>query len=160
MNTQPSKSLQQLKNEAIIISYLAITKITKQIISSIPQEMLRYIIELDCKAYENIKPKIHELVSPIFYLCLRDSKAGYIIHFGYDINKDFHIYTNQFIRTIFKLTMAQYTNVDIEDCIQTDSIITDISGLFDELQYKHPSCPYKLVKHKAIGVKRKILSVA
>jgi hypothetical protein len=160
MNTQPSKSFQELKNDAVVTSYLAITKITKQIISSIPQEILRYMIELDCKAYTDIKPKIHELVSPIFYLCLRDSKMGYIIHFGYDTNKDFHTYTNQFIRAIFKLTMSQYTNVNIEDCIQTDSIITDISGLFDEFQWKHQSYPYKLVKYKPSTVKRKILSVA
>ncbi|MBW4890121.1 hypothetical protein KXQ82_10360 [Mucilaginibacter sp. HMF5004] len=160
MNTQPSKSFQELKNEAVVTSYLAITKITKQIISSIPQEALRYMIEIDRKAFESIKPKIHELVSPIFYLCLRDSKMGYLIHFGYDTNRDFHVFTNQFIRAVFKLTMAQYTNVDIEDCIQTDSIITDISGLFDELQFKHPSYPCKLVKYKPSAVKRKILSVA
>jgi hypothetical protein len=160
MNTQTESTFEQARNRAVMTSYLAISKIVKQLIAALPQDILRYIIELDSKAFPGISPKLHELTSPIFYLCLRERNGLLMIHFGCDMSEQFASSTNQFIRTIYKLTMAQYTEVDIEDCVQTDSIITDTCGLFDELQWKHPSYPYKTIKYKSITGKRKILSVA
>lgn len=160
MNTQTETTFEQAGNRAVMTSYLAISKIVKQLIASLPQDILRYIVELDCKTYPAISPKLHELTSPIFYLCLRECKGHLRIHFGCDMNEQFAAYTNQFIRAIYKLTMAQYTEVDIEDCVQTDSIVTDTCGLFDEMQHKRPTYPYKVVKYKSITGKRKILSVA
>jgi hypothetical protein len=160
MNTQTEPTFEEARNRAVMTSYLAISKIVKQLIAALPQDILRYIVELDSKAFPGISPKLHELVSPIFYLCLRESNGLLMIHFGCDMSEQFASSTNQFIRAVYKLTMAQYTEVDIEDCVQTDSIITDTSGLFDLLQWKHPSYPYKIIKYKSITGKRKILSVA
>jgi hypothetical protein len=160
MNIQQLSTPEQARNNAVLSSYLAISKVTKQIIASIPQDILRFIVELDCKAYPNLSPKIHELVSPMLYLCLREANGLYVIHFGVDTNTEFAVHTNNFIRSIYKLTMAQYTSVNIESCIQNDSIITDTCGLFDEMQHKRPSYPYRAIKYKSLDGKRKLDTVA
>jgi hypothetical protein len=160
MNIQQATTPEQARNNAVLTSYLAISKVMKQIIASIPQDILRYIVELDSKAYPSIFPKLNEIVSPILYLCLRDRNGLYYIHFGVDSHAQFQEFANQFIRTVYKLTMVQYTNVDIELCVQNDSIVTDTCGLFDELQYKRPNYPYKAIKYRAPNGKRKPLVIS
>jgi hypothetical protein len=158
--TQPlTKDSLSSRNKAVSSSYLLIFKVAKQLLSTLPQELLRYYIERSNTNKLQVQ-NLHEFISPLFYLCLRDDDTGYIIHFGFDPSKEFANITGQFIRVIYKLTMQDYTAVNIEDCISPDSIITNTAHMFDYTHWLHPNLPTDVIKYKPSQVKRKVLSVA
>lgn len=160
MKPQTSINQLEMRNKAVIASYLLIVKSTKQLIAKLPQELLRHTIELDSKDYPEIQPKLHELITPLCYLCLREDTDRYVIQFGFDQSIEFAHFTGAFVRLIYKLTMRQVTAVDIEDCIVHYSITTDTSFLIDEVQWKHPCYPVDIIAHKPAKSSRKMLSVA
>jgi hypothetical protein len=150
MQQQLTKIELNAQNKSVSASYLLITKVTKQLISTLPEELLRHAIEIDGTSKISIRPKLHELITPLTYLCLKELNGAYKIHFGFDQNKEFAHITGQFVRVVYKLTMRDHTNIDIEDCVQVDSIITDTAGLIDFTQWKHPSLPVKVIKYQKV----------
>lgn len=160
MNPQTKLTPLEERNRAVIASYLLMTKTTKQLIATLEQEVLRHTLEIDCKDFSGMAPKLHEFISTLLYLCLRDSEKGYIVHFGFDQSNEFTDVTQQFVRLIYRLTMKEVTSVNIEDAVQNHSIITDTSGLIDYMQWKHPSLPMRVIKHKPTNKQKQLLTVA
>jgi hypothetical protein len=160
MNPKTTLSAQEERNRAVIASYLLIIKATKQLLSTLEQQQLRHAYEVDYKGYNHMKPTLDEFISPLCYLCLREVDGAYSIHFGFDKDAEYAAFVKPFIRMIYKLTMKDYTSVDIEDCIEAYSIITDISGLIDLTEWKHPDWPVKVIKHKPTSKQiKQVLSV-
>jgi hypothetical protein len=122
-------------NDTIYCAYLTIVNYSKKLISSIPEEPLRQILEKTNNSSIKINSVIHELISPLVYLRLDCSKKGaYQIHYGYeqtDIYIKHYPVTSAFIRSIYRYTDKKNTVIDIEDCIHTDWVITNCAELFE-----------------------------
>jgi len=150
--TKIAPTLEQ-RNAAVKAVFLAIMQETKELIATLPQFLLRHCIEMEDTPHPN--SKAFKFITPLTYLCLRDSDKGLLIQFGFDTSYEYIELTSKFVRLIYKLTMVERTRLNIEDCVSSHCIITDTSYLFDEMEWKHPDTPVHIIAHKPATTPRK-----
>lgn len=91
---------------------------------------------------------VHELINPLLYLRLECSTAKiYTIHYGYEQSElvsQYYPITSAFIRSIYRYTSKENTSVDIENCVQTDWIITNCAELFEYIMDRNKFHQYSV----------------
>ena len=161
------KSLQKssLYNEAVQRAYWHVLKRAKQLLATIEQDELRFILERTDKSIPKVGTIVHEIVSPVLYLRLEcHSDTIMAIHFGIEqITHVGHLseITSMFLRTLFKYTSKELTNINIEQRVQTDWFINSCSAMYEyvELRNKYhifKKLPYRVLAHQ----KKQVLSAA
>jgi len=148
-------------NKSVKEAYLKILKGAKQLLST------TFRHELRCALCRSNKPgtmvnTIDELVNPIIYLSLEcNDGERYSIHFGFEQFKEeceYSIITAKFVRLLYKHTSVEHTTVNIEDCINTEYVITDCSALYEAVEDSHHK-KHKLIviPYKPAAEKRKLM---
>jgi len=146
-------------NEAVKRAYFKILKGSKLLLSTIYQHELR------CTLCRSNKPgtmvnTIDELVNPLLYLSLEcNDGERYSIHFGFELFKhecEYSVVTSKFVRLLYKLTSTEHTTINIEDCVNTEYVITDCSALFEAVEDSNNK-QHKLtvIQYKPAAIKRK-----
>ncbi|MGN6396559.1 MAG: hypothetical protein ACTHMI_13405 [Mucilaginibacter sp.] len=149
-------------NKAVQKAFNQILNEAKAMLSKIERRELR------CTLFREIKPAtrnmpVYEFINPLFYLKLScENDERFAIHYGFECGNAGHEFSNQtalFTRAIYRFTAKECTEIDIEDCVQTDWVITECSALFE---YKEDSANYQfsLLKQEPGVKKRKALKVA
>lgn len=149
-------------NKAVRKAFNQILNETKAMLIKIEREELRYTLFREIKPATRNMP-VFEFISPLFYLklsCENDEK--FAIHYGFECGNTGHEFSSQtalFTRAIYRFTSNAQTSVNIEDCVQTDWVITDCSSLYE---YKEDSANYQfaLLKYKPATNRRKAMMVA
>jgi hypothetical protein len=160
-NLQLTKSSSTF-NECVLKAYTQILKQAKALLATIEEEPLRYTLIRQEKPIPGAI--IHELVNPLLYLrleCHQDNE--YSIHYGFELSPVFGPYyklTSSFVRTLYKLTMANESSTNIEESLRTDWIITNCSELYEHVEEHNRNHRFELIKHKAKPTKRKLSKVA
>lgn len=151
-------------NKAVKDSYAQILKIARQMLGSIEQEELRFMLEREDRSAK-IGTIIHELINPLLYLRLEHhSDDTYAIHFGIEqINKigQLSLITSQFLRMLYKQTSRNNMEINIEGCVRTDWFINSPSEMYEYIEergLKHHI--FKQLPYKPKAVKRKLKAVA
>ena len=150
-------------NEAVQQAYDSILAKAKQLLASLEQEELRYVLERTEHSTE--APLImHEFVSPIVYLRLeRAEDTRLTIHFGAEPSSPFpeiQVLTATFLRTVFILTGKAYTGTDIEDCVKTDWFINVCSDLYEYLEGRAKYHTFRKIPYKKHTTRKRVLEVA
>ena len=152
-------------NACVQKAYFAILKQAKALLSNLEHQELRHSLIREDK--KPIAPGIivHEFISFEIYLrleCHKDNKLA--INFGVQAIPGFADYEPlgaQFVRILYKLTMANQTAINIEDCIRTDFIITETTELYEYIEERNKSNhTFQLIPYKPKQVKRKLRKVA
>jgi len=156
MDTSDNKIETLTYNQEVRKAFNEILKYAKSLLLTIEREELR------CTLSREVKPAtrnmvVYEFINPLFYLKLScENHERFVIHFGLecgDPGHEFRIQTALFTRAIYRHTAKEHTAIDIEDCVQTDWIITDCSALFE---YKEDSPNHQLtLLKKESGTKRR-----
>jgi hypothetical protein len=152
-------------NTAVHKAYGRILKHTKQLLASIEQEELRFILE---RMERSKKPNtiVHELINALLFVRLDCSPEGVMaIHFGIeDVENSVALgaITATFLRILYAETSAtKNSTIDIEDCVKTDWFIKNCSDLFEYVNERNKYHTFKQIKHKVLPHQRKkLLSVA
>jgi len=122
-------------NEEVIKAQKNILNVVREIISRCPERPLRQV--LIRSQYGIVKPHtiVYEFLNPLIYLRLECSKESiFNIHYGYEQTERFTKYypiTSAFIRSIYRFTTKENTEINIEDCVHTDWVITNCAELFE-----------------------------
>ena len=139
------------RNKAVKSAYLKIYKGAKALISSIEQDLLRQVMERDCKD-DGAVDILQELISPLIYLRLeRHSDNQLSIHYGYaqcDLATQFYPITSAFIRSIYKLTSTVEGKINIENCVRTDWVITECAEMFEYMLDRNKHHTVRVLKYK------------
>ena len=155
---QPVNQNQLPYNKAVYLAYTAIYKNAKQLLSTLEREEMRYTLEREDKTPIKIGTIIHELISPLLYLRIECHPSNsYAIHYGFEQVSAINQYsklTSLFIRSIYKFTSKDNTQVNIEDCIRTDWCIT-CSDMYEYVEENSKHHTFKLVQHKTKPARRK-----
>ncbi|MXV17724.1 hypothetical protein [Hufsiella ginkgonis] len=137
MKTLKLKSPQELKaiDEAIIKAYHEIVRATIEVAKNCMLESFRTRIELDHVSVHPVQDRIHEVLSPLLFLSLErcEDRRLYIVYSPNPDIVDFlgdSTYT-KLIRNIYKATMSDHTEVNIENCLK--------------------ECPLDMVRYHAIS---------
>jgi len=159
MKQQTKTTTQLTYNEAVQYAYFKILKLAKQQIATIEQEELRYSLT---RRNDHI---LHEFLNPLLYLRLECHAHGlYSIHFGIETFKSPNEYskvTASFIRALYKLTSKDTSEVNIENCIRVDWLLTNCSEVYEHTEEHSSQHTFELIKHKVTASQRKrLLSVA
>lgn len=146
-------------NKAVKEAYFKILKQLKQLLATVERHELRCTLQKEDKTEVIFCTTIHELYNPLVYLSLqcRDGEV-FSIHFGAEhlINDLQYSYiTSGFIRILYKLTSAEHTAINIEDCINAEYIITNCSEFYEVIEDRNHSYEFRLIKHKPAAMKRK-----
>ncbi|WDF54893.1 hypothetical protein [Mucilaginibacter sp. KACC 22063] len=167
MNKKPTLTTnneQLIKNQAIIKSFYAILKAAKELLSSIEDEPLRYTLTRIDKHKRTRQVILHEVVSPLIYLRIELHETNdYSIHYGYETLPAFAPYfniTSAFIRLVYKLSMKDSTDINIEDAVRADWVIDNCSEAYEYIEERNKHHRFQLIKHKPKQVKRKLMRVA
>lgn len=103
---------------------------------------------------------VYEFINPLFYLKLScENDERFAIHFGFECgnsNHEFHTQTALFTRVLYRLTANEHTDVNIEDSVQTDWVITETSALYEQME-DSANYQFALIKQESGGRKRKAL---
>lgn len=150
-------------NESVQQAYDSILSKAKQLLASLEQEELRYVLERNESGTE---PPIilHEFVSPLVYLrlqCSEDSRLS--IHFGAEPASPFpeiQAVTATFLRTLFTLSGKAYTGIDIEDCVKTDWFINVCSEMFEYLEERNKCHTFRKIPFKKYTTRKRVLKIA
>ncbi|MFD0751271.1 hypothetical protein ACFQZS_14065 [Mucilaginibacter calamicampi] len=152
-------------NKIVKQTYFQLLKETKALLASIEAEPLRFTLIKEDKHSTAPNTVINELVSPLLYMRLAVYDEGkFGIHYGWELTPTFGEYyhiMNTFVRLVYKLTMANATSVNIEDCIRTDYVINECSAAYEHLEergLRHHT--FHLIPYKAKPIKRKLRKVA
>jgi hypothetical protein len=168
MNTvkkNPRTASKQQYNEAVKTAYFKLLKETTRLIATIERHDLRFTLQRTDKGEIAPFKVLHEFISPIVYMAIKSMDGEhYKIHWGieqFDDECDYSHITAHFLRMLYKLTSAEYTPINIENCINTDSIITHCSELYECVEDNNHYHQFILIKHKVTASQRKrMLSVA
>lgn len=124
-----------LYNEAVLKTYFKLLEHALTFISTLEEEPLRQIMVR--KNDQNIEAGIiiHELLNALIYLRLECYEGDILgIHYGYEqsdrLTKYYPI-TSAFIRSIYRHSSKENTEINIEDCIRTDWVINNCAELFE-----------------------------
>jgi hypothetical protein len=152
------------RNKAIKAAYLRIYKETRALLSSIEAEPLRQILLREDKSIDERDTIVHELIAPLIYLSLTADSIGDLhIRYGYEQTEpytNFYPITSAFIRLVYKLTMADATPVNIENCVATDWVITNCAELFEYIGDRNKSHIVKQLQYKPLtGVTKERVAV-
>jgi hypothetical protein len=149
-------------NEAVQHAYDSILTKTKQLLASIEQEELRYVLERGPRG-EQPDDIFHELVSPLLYLRLEcQGSVKLAIHFGIEPatkSPELQAITASFLRTLFALTGKAYTGTDIEDCVKTDWLINVCSEMFEYLEERNKCHTFRTIPYKKHTARKRVLAV-
>jgi hypothetical protein len=145
--------------------YYKILKQAKALISTVEQHELRCSLVQNERSKPVYMNKVHEFVSPLLYLCLMCPVDTYYIYFGFDVysrgENDYTALTSKFMRTLYSLTSAEHTTINIEDCISTYNVITECNALFEYMEERGKSNhTFELITYKPKVIKRKLQKVA
>ncbi|MGN6396880.1 MAG: hypothetical protein ACTHMI_15020 [Mucilaginibacter sp.] len=150
-------------NDLVQKTYDGILKQAEQLLASLEQEELRYVLERTESGTEY--PIIrHELVSPVLYLRLQfgeDSRLS--IHFGAEPSSphpEVQAVTARFLRTLFASTCKAHTGVDIEDCVRTDWFINTCSEMYEYLEGSARHHAFRKVPFKRHAARKRVLKLA
>ena len=152
-------------NKIVKQTYFQLLREAKSLLATIDAEPLRFTLIREDKQATSVDTIVHEMVSPLLYLRLAiyaDHKLG--IRYGWELMPTFGEYyhiMNTFVRLVYKLTMADATAVNIEDCIRTDYVINECSAAYEHLEergLRHHT--FVLIPYKVKTVKRKLSKVA
>jgi hypothetical protein len=155
----------QQYNEAVKAAYFKLLKETKRIIATIERHEVRFTLQRTNKGEITPFKVLHEFISPLCYLAIKSSDGEhYKIHWGieqFDDECDYSHITAHFLRMLYKLTSVEHTLINIENCINTDSIVTHCSELYECVEDNNHHHQFILIKHKVTASRRKrLLSVA
>lgn len=152
-------------NKIVKQTYFQLLREAKSFLATIDAEPLRFTLIRGDKQAATPNTIVHELISPLLYLRLSVYDEGkFGIHYGWELMPTFGEYyhiMNTFVRLVYKLTMADTTTVNIEDCIRTDYVINECSAAYEHLEergLKHHT--FVLIPYKVKTVKRKLSKVA
>jgi hypothetical protein len=154
---------QNQRNKAVKTAYFKIVKAAKILLSAVERHDLRCILIRKGKSGENtLNTTLHELVNPIIYLSLEcHDKENYSIHFGVEQFKqecEYSIMTAKFVRILYRLTSLEQTTLNIEDCVNTEYVITDCSALYEAIEdSKLKNHALEIVPYKQTVNKRKLM---
>jgi hypothetical protein len=153
------------RNLAVLTTYQLILKTTKQLLATIEDEQTRHTLIREDRQPITVGTIVHEFINPMFYLrleCYADNQLG--IHYGIQSMPGFlesNPMTMEFVRMIYKLTMASSTDINIEDCILTDYMIIECSDLFEYIEERQKSNHmFSVIPYKPKGIKRKLRKAA
>jgi len=125
----------QLYNRSVKNSYFAILEYCKLLVASLIETPLRQTMERENNFLMDNNSVKHEFITPLTYLRLECSNKGrYFIHYGYEQTDRFTQYymvTSAFIRSIYFHTSKENTEINIEECVHTDWVITNCAELFE-----------------------------
>lgn len=164
--TTTSKKAISAYNMTVKTAYFKLLKATTKLLATVEQHELRCTLQRQIKSEISFGSKVHEIISPMIYLCLECNFAARLtIHFGFELfqgdNEYAHI-TSRFIRMLYKLTSVECTGINIEDCVDTNYVLTSCSELYEVIEdspFKEHT--FKLIKYKVTAAQRKQrLSVA
>ncbi|UEG53435.1 hypothetical protein LLH06_00390 [Mucilaginibacter daejeonensis] len=152
-------------NAEVRKAYHKILKQAKALIATVEQHELRCSLVQADRSKPVFMNKVHEFVNPLIYLCLMCPVDTYCIHFGFEVygsgENDYTALTSRFMRTLYKLTAAEHTAINIEDCISTYNVITECNDLFDYMEERGKSNhTFELIPYKPKPAKRKLMKVA
>lgn len=159
MKSETTNQIDSLYNQAVRKAFNQILNEAKALLSRIERRELR------CTLFREIKPAtrnmpVYEFINPLFYLKLScENDERFTIHFGLECGNAGHEFSNQtalFTRAIYRFTAKEHTETDIEDCVQTDWLITECSALFE---FKEDSANYQftLLKQESKAKSRKTM---
>jgi hypothetical protein len=153
------------RNQAVKAAYFQMLKFTKLLLSAQVEEPLRYSLIREDKKPTKVGSIIHEFINPLFYLRLECYEGNnYGIHYGIQSQPKFlesELFTTQFVRNIYKVTMASNTTINIEDCIYTDYIIVECSELYEYIEERNKSNhTFEQILYKPNATKRKLNKAA
>jgi hypothetical protein len=121
--------------QTITCAYGKIINEAKHHIACLEEKPLRQVLERTNKGTTTPGIIIHEFLSPLIYLRLEHPVDGkFIIHYGYEQTECFTKYypiTSAFIRSIYRYTAKENTEINIESCVHTDWVITNCAELFE-----------------------------
>jgi hypothetical protein len=165
MKTQKKHPLHKTMsyNDLVQQAYHGILKQAEQLLASLEEEELRYVLE---RNDDKIDPDriVHELVSPLLYVrleCAADSKLA--IHFGIEpVTKDpgSQAVTATFLRILFTQTSKAYTGIMIEDCVKTDWLVNMCSEMFEYIQERNKYHTFRVIPYKKHPARKRVLKVA
>jgi len=122
-------------NDGVKTAYFKILKYGKVLLTQVPEKPLRQTLERPLTVNHNALEIIHEFISPLIYLRLECySDMLFCIHYGYEQNELYTKYypiTSAFIRSIYRFTAKENTEINIEGCVHTDWVITNCAELFE-----------------------------
>lgn len=152
-------------NTEVKKAYFKVLKEAKALIATVERHELRCTLYQGDRSKPVFMNKVHEFVSPLFYLCLMAPVDTYCIHFGFEVGgsneSDFTELTSKFLRTLYKLTSVEHTAIRIDDCVSTYNVITECNELFDYMEERGKSNhTFELIEYKPQGMKRKLRKVA
>lgn len=152
-------------NAEVRKAYYKILKQAKALIATVEQHELRCSLVQADRSKPVFMNKVHEFVNPLIYLCLMCPVDTYEIYFGFELGSsgenDFTSLTSKFMRTLYKLTSAEQTTINIEGCVSTYNVITECRDLFDYMEERGKSAhTFELIAYKPQFAKRKLRKVA
>jgi len=156
-----NKTHQQIssRNEAVKSAYFAMLKVATQLLSTISREELRYTLVREDEPTK-LAYIIHEFVNPLIYLRLEsyiDNTYG--IRFGFEPSQDYAYITLAFTRSIYRLTMKENTNLNIEDSIHLQWFIHNPDELYSYIEEQNKYHQFYLIKHKVTASRRKQMKI-
>ncbi|NOW99173.1 hypothetical protein [Mucilaginibacter sp. SG564] len=151
---------------AVKTAYFKLLKATTKLLATVEQHELRCTLQREIKSEISFGSKVHEIISPMIYLCLECNYAAKLsIHFGFELfqgDNEYSYITSRFLRMLYKLTAVEHTGINIEDCVNTEYVLTSCSELYEIIEdssFKEHT--FKLIKHKVtIAQRKQRLSVA
>jgi hypothetical protein len=146
-------------NKVVKECYYHIYRNAKQLLSTLERDEMRYSLEREDRTAPKIGTIIHEFINPLLYIRLECHPTNVLaIHYGFEqvlaINQYSRI-TSAFIRSIYKYTSKDATEVNIEDSIRTDWCINTCSEMYEYMEEKNKHHSFKLIKYKPATVRRK-----
>jgi hypothetical protein len=139
-------------NEVVKVAYFKILEATQKLISSVDDEELRYTLHRVDETTIAFGSKVHEFISPIIHLTLEcnDGEQLSIHHTCRSIDEDYecpHLFA-RILRVVYRVTSAENTIIDIENCLELDcktpvSMLLFKAILRDNDIYVFQTLPYK-----------------
>lgn len=146
-------------NKCVQKAYYAIYKNAKALLSTLEHEELRYSLEREDRTTAKVGTIIHEFINPVLYLRLECHPTNsFAIHYGFEESNSFNQFaqiTSAFVRSIYRLTAKDETEINIEDSVRTDYCIYSCSDAYEHIEERNKHHQFKLIKYKALAAKRK-----
>ena len=152
-------------NKAVTNVYFKLLKAAKELLAAKEAEPVRYTLTRCEKHKQTRQITLHDFISPLLYLRLELYPNNEMaIHYGYEAQPVFSPYYHvsaSFIRLVYKLTSCNGDNINIEDAIRIDWIVTNSGNAYEYLEEQGTKYhDFELLKHKPKQVKRKLRKVA
>ena len=152
-------------NEAVKQAYFKLLKHTKQQLSTIEKDELRYTLQREDNSPIGFGTKVHELINPLVYLSLECNDGELLnIHWGFEQlieDTEYAHITQYFARMLYKLTSVEHSAINIEKCVSTDYIIVNCSELYETVEDRMRYHTFSLIKRKERAKHgKRILNVA